>query len=328
VLSEGLNLNRARAVVNYDIPWNPTRVIQRFGRINRVGTEGRIYIYNFFPTIKTNSKIHLREAARSKMEMFINALGADAKYLTGEDTVKTKGLFERLNAKETYQAEEEVDEELQFLLAIRRIRDNNPELLRRIKSIPVKARATRLKDTNAVLTYFKLGNLSKFFASTETESQELAPVEAMKRLKADENEKGLSLPEFYWNVFPKNESKFKEEIDKNKSMSINNPTKGRSEAHLVKRVKALLNTPDVNLNASLKNYLLSLLSALQLGAISGYAIKQALKTINPKDSIKKQTITIAKVIKQTYIDNSIKDIKQNKKKQIILSEIFMARGDK
>lgn len=328
VLSEGLNLNRARAVVNYDIPWNPTRVIQRFGRINRVGTEGKIYIYNFFPTIETNSKIHLREVARSKMEMFINALGADAKYLTGEDTVKTKGLFEMLNAKETYQADEEINEELQFLLDIRRIRDNNPELLRRIRSIPIKARATRLKDSEEVLTYFKLGSLSKFFASAETESQELAPVKAMQKLKADENEKGLTLPDFYWDIFPKNESKFKEEIEKNRSTSINNPTKGRSEAHLVKRVKALLNTPDVDLNASLKNYLLSLLSALQLGAISGYAIKQALKAINTKDSIEKQTITIAKVIKQTYIDNSIKDVKQNKKKQIILSEIFTTKRDK
>ena len=46
--SEGVNLNRAGAVINYDVPWNPTRVIQRLGRINRIGHKvfKSLYIYN------------------------------------------------------------------------------------------------------------------------------------------------------------------------------------------------------------------------------------------------------------------------------------------
>ena len=53
-MSEGFNLNRAGAVINYDIPWNPTRVIQRVGRINRISKRvfDNLYIYNFFPTIQ------------------------------------------------------------------------------------------------------------------------------------------------------------------------------------------------------------------------------------------------------------------------------------
>jgi superfamily II DNA or RNA helicase/HKD family nuclease len=53
-LSEGINLNRAGVVINYDIPWNPVRVIQRLGRINRIGKKvyEEIYILNFFPTEK------------------------------------------------------------------------------------------------------------------------------------------------------------------------------------------------------------------------------------------------------------------------------------
>lgn len=47
VLAEGINLHRANVLVNYDLPWNPTRIMQRVGRINRVGTEfERIYVYN------------------------------------------------------------------------------------------------------------------------------------------------------------------------------------------------------------------------------------------------------------------------------------------
>ena len=49
VLAEGINLHRSNVIINYDLPWNPTRVLQRVGRINRVGTKfDKIYIYNFF----------------------------------------------------------------------------------------------------------------------------------------------------------------------------------------------------------------------------------------------------------------------------------------
>ncbi len=50
-LSEGFNLNRAGVIINYDIPWNPTRVIQLVGRINRIGAKvfDDLYIYNFSP---------------------------------------------------------------------------------------------------------------------------------------------------------------------------------------------------------------------------------------------------------------------------------------
>ena len=64
VMSEGVNLHRSNVVVNYDIPWNPTRMIQRVGRINRVDTKfDWIYIYNFFPAGPINDIIGLEELA-------------------------------------------------------------------------------------------------------------------------------------------------------------------------------------------------------------------------------------------------------------------------
>jgi len=50
VLAEGVNLHRANVIVNYDTPWNSTRLMQRVGRVNRIGaTAPKIYIYNFYP---------------------------------------------------------------------------------------------------------------------------------------------------------------------------------------------------------------------------------------------------------------------------------------
>ena len=46
--SEGLNLQTLQTLINVDLPWNPTRIMQRVGRINRVGTEHQqIYVFNF-----------------------------------------------------------------------------------------------------------------------------------------------------------------------------------------------------------------------------------------------------------------------------------------
>jgi superfamily II DNA or RNA helicase len=83
VLSEGVNLHRSNVVINYDIPWNPTRMMQRVGRTNRVDTKfDKIYTFNFFPTRQSNDQIKLKEVAEAKINAFLTLLGGDAALLT------------------------------------------------------------------------------------------------------------------------------------------------------------------------------------------------------------------------------------------------------
>ena len=99
VLSEGVNLHRSNIVFNYDIPWNPTRLIQRVGRVNRVDTKfDTIHTYNFFPTEESNDLIKLKEAAEAKIHAFIEMLGADARLLTEGEEIKSHDLFAKLNS--------------------------------------------------------------------------------------------------------------------------------------------------------------------------------------------------------------------------------------
>ncbi|MDP8269546.1 MAG: helicase-related protein, partial [Candidatus Tenebribacter davisii] len=101
ILSEGVSLHRANVVLNYDIPWNPTRMIQRVGRINRVDTSfNKIYTYNFFPTEQSNDIIKLNESASTKINYFIEMLGNDAKLLTDGEEIKSFELFNKLTSKE------------------------------------------------------------------------------------------------------------------------------------------------------------------------------------------------------------------------------------
>lgn len=80
-ISEGYNLHRAGAIFNYDIPYNPTRVIQRIGRINRINKKvfDELYIYNYFPT--DVEKRHLSKYQHAKMAMIHAIMGEDTKTL-------------------------------------------------------------------------------------------------------------------------------------------------------------------------------------------------------------------------------------------------------
>jgi superfamily II DNA/RNA helicase len=169
VLAEGVSLHRSSVVLNYDIPWNPTRLIQRVGRVNRVDTaHDRIHTFHFFPTEQSNDLIKLREAAEAKVHAFIEMLGADAQLLTEGEEIKSHDLFRVLFAKSTLTGEDERQEsELEYLNLIRGIRDEQPELFQRIKRLPKKARSSRAARSGecapALFTYLRRGRLEKFF---------------------------------------------------------------------------------------------------------------------------------------------------------------------
>ncbi|HWZ94570.1 MAG TPA: helicase-related protein [Opitutaceae bacterium] len=220
VLSEGVNLHRSNVVINYDIPWNPTRLIQRVGRVNRVDTKfDRIYTFNFFPTVEGNNEIKLREAAEAKIRAFIEMLGADGKLLTDGEDIKSQNLFSQLCAKETITGENNAeDSELQFLSEIRAVRDQSPEIFERIKCLPRKARSTRLVPAAAptnkfpsLLTYFRQGKLDKFFLapSANGEFAELDFFNAAKTLKPIDNaEQRQEIPREFYSLLDQNKQNF------------------------------------------------------------------------------------------------------------------------
>ena len=78
-ISEGQNLQDCDCVINYDIHWNPVRIIQRFGRVDRIGSKnGKIRMINFWPTQDLNKYIHLKERVEARMALVnLTATGED-----------------------------------------------------------------------------------------------------------------------------------------------------------------------------------------------------------------------------------------------------------
>lgn len=233
VLSEGVNLHRSNIVINYDIPWNPTRMMQRVGRINRVDTNfDTIYTFNFFPTTQSNNEIKLKEAAEAKINAFLTLLGGDAALLTDGEPIGSHELFNRLVSKKTITGEDEGEtSELKYLTLIKNIRDNNADLFEKIKRLPKKGRSakalTRPSDTlslmergrgeGALVTYFRKGKVQKFFKAGNDPStgsgqglqaDELDFISAAEMLESEADEKKQRLPESYFDLLNKNKDAF------------------------------------------------------------------------------------------------------------------------
>jgi hypothetical protein len=215
VLAEGVSLHRSNVVLNYDIPWNPTRLIQRVGRVNRVDTaHDRIYTFHFFPTEQANDLIKLREAAEAKIHSFIEMLGADAQLLTEGEEIKSHDLFKRLFAKSTLTGEDEKQEsELEYLNIIRKLRDDRPQLFEQIKRLPKKARSARIAragDTApALLTYVRKGRLEKFFiAKPHDDACELDFLATARMLACDPESPRTEVGADFYQLLERNKAAF------------------------------------------------------------------------------------------------------------------------
>jgi superfamily II DNA/RNA helicase len=251
VLSEGVNLHRSNTVINYDIPWNPTRLMQRVGRVNRVDTAfDRIQTFNFFPSEQGNDLIKLRESAEAKIQAFIEMLGADARLLTEGEDVKSHDLFLRLNSKTTITGEDGSEvSELEYLTEIRRIRDEEPDLFQRIKRLPKKARSTRegqsipiglIDSLPSLLTYFRKGKLDKFYLSAEKgTARELDFLTAVKVLKPiDETEARGAIPEPFYALLSFNRNAFIEATSGDDESEGRGSSSRSNDSYILKRLKA------------------------------------------------------------------------------------------
>ncbi|MCG2689352.1 phospholipase D-like domain-containing protein [Candidatus Parcubacteria bacterium] len=238
VLSEGVNLHRSNVVVNYDIPWNPTRLMQRTGRINRVDTTfDTIYTFNFFPTKQSNDQIKLKEAAEAKIHAFIEMLGNDARLLTEGEEIKSHDLWVKLTSKKTITGEDEGEEsELKYLQIIRNIRDKEPDVFERVKRLPKKARTAKgyTSKTDSLLTYFRKGKLHKFYLANNNSSEELDFISAAKTLEVEKDTKRENIGKDYYPLLEENKKAFEfatlEEVIETKSRG------GRDSATQVLRI--------------------------------------------------------------------------------------------
>jgi len=169
VFSSGLNLQDCGIVVNYDLHWNPVLLIQRAGRIDRIGTEHDIInIYNFLPHKKVEEKISLKERISIRIQEIHNHIGEDDKILDTSERLNENALYAIYEKKDIDKLEEEINEEEFNLdeaeLLIESLTREKPEYLNYIKSLQLGARGCKKNNNNnGIFAYFRKGDIDKLY---------------------------------------------------------------------------------------------------------------------------------------------------------------------
>ena len=330
VLAEGVNLHCSNVVINYDIPWNPTRLMQRVGRINRIGTKfNKIYTFNFFPTEQSNDIIKLKETAQVKIEAFINLLGADARLLTEEEIPETHKLFSRLISKKTIIGEDEQEEsELKYLTFIKQIRNNNPDLFSRIKHLPKKARTAKKHKQSGLLTYFRKGKIQKFFLAESHKTKELDFINSAKLLESQQTTQKESQPKDFYNKLKLNKAQFNLASNEEKPEK---PTPHSSRDIFYQLSKILKTIRDFRqYTEEQEDYLKKIIKRVEDGSLPKQTAKTCVtlwKQLNPQD--KQNSLIILGLLQKTIPPELLKSHYAEhsesapQPKEVILSEYLI-----
>ncbi len=210
-ISEWYNLHRAWVIINYDIPYNPTKVIQRIWRINRINKKvfDNLYVYNYFPSIVWEEHVNIKKISKLKIKMIATVLWVDVKTLSWDEEVWSfykKAILEdtTLNEDKSWDSE--------FLNDFKKAQEIDPEILDKIEKIPRRTRVLRTinKWVKWVLVFAKKkSNLIFYFYNEKTSQVEpLSLVEAFNLFKSELTEE----PKEVTKGFYKSYEKLKKEI--------------------------------------------------------------------------------------------------------------------
>lgn len=197
VLAEGVNLHRSNVIVNYDTPWNSTRLMQRIGRVNRIGSASKhIYNYVFYPSREGNKQINLNQIALSKIQSFHSTFGEDNQIYSQEEIIDRN--LSKLFDEGVNEQKKDINKELPFYEELRTLFKTNRQEYNRIAKISLRSRTGRESKTiNGVtlsedtLVFLKT-NFRKVFFLVSENAQEISVLDALNYFKATKDEKPIA----------------------------------------------------------------------------------------------------------------------------------------
>lgn len=188
VLSEGQNLQDAHIVVNYDLPWAIIKIIQRAGRVDRIGQHSsEVLVYSFLPADDVESVIRLRQRIAQRLKENAIVFGSDEQFFGEEGEERfIKGLYDENGeiADVGEESEEEVDWTSNAFEIWRRATEEDTDLAARVEALQDVVYSTkreRRELAEGVLVYVQTeyGYDSLAFTTTLGETRMLSPSEAL-----------------------------------------------------------------------------------------------------------------------------------------------------
>ena len=262
VLSEGLNLQDCDKIINYDLHWNPVRLIQRFGRIDRIGaSHAEIFGYNFLPETGIEENLGLREKLEARIREIQETIGEDVAILDPSEKVNQKAMYaiyEAGAAGSTADGEDgsgsgslglfgedgEEDEDLVDLTEeierFRQMREEDPEEYKRITSLRDGIRAARIVPTGAAGTYVycRAGAQGRFYRVDEKGAAEEVGTQAyLRALRCPPEERGVDLPSRHNAVVGAARRAFDEHLRRMRAQSATQADLPRAQKYVLKELR-------------------------------------------------------------------------------------------
>lgn len=206
-LSEGYNLHRAGVVINYDIPYNPTRVIQRVGRINRINKKvfDKLLIFNSFPTAIGEAETRVKQISTLKIKLINSIVGSDTKTLTSDEQIQSyfKDEFNKVQAESETLSWDAVHKDTYF----KALKDE--VLMKRALKLPRRSRILRKgTEESLVVVFGKKGEQSIFTIASTGLDPEVASAEcAIPKFAAKPEDKSYEVQDKFAPVFNKAKEK-------------------------------------------------------------------------------------------------------------------------
>lgn len=189
VLAEGVNLHRSNVIVNYDTPWNSTRLMQRIGRVNRIGSVSKhIYNYVFYPSREGNREINLNQIAVSKIQTFHSTFGEDNQ-IYSQNEILDRSLS-KLFDEALKEQKKDFNQEIPYYEELRTLYQTNRREYNRIAKLSLRSRTGRKPRMVDGVTLscdtlvFLKTNFRKVFFIVSENSEEISVLDALRYFKA------------------------------------------------------------------------------------------------------------------------------------------------
>lgn len=219
VTSEGLNLQDGQVVINYELHWNPVRIIQRLGRIDRIGSaHEEIYVYNFFPESKAEEKIKIEQMVTKRIDEIISHFGYDEKTIGINEEVVRKKLFEIYTEKpESLKEEEIISLPGYFELQYKKLKENYPEEYKKALSLPLQInvrKGNNSKKSDELIVFCKINEYYRLMLLDKNGKMiDRNDWEILKQLKCNSEETGSPIESKYWPILIRAKELFEEEAN-------------------------------------------------------------------------------------------------------------------
>lgn len=314
VLSEGVNLQTGQVIINYDFHWNPTRLIQRAGRVDRIGSKNEyVTVHNFLLAEEMKSDFRLEDHVDAKIDNIQKIIGEDYKILKEDEQINKDDIYAIYKGDESILDREETNplEPSKFEKILQGLKVNKPEFWEEIKEIPDGIRSSDGTKSGGGMLLLACesgtetsGKIKKYYLISSDKEIKETSIHHVLEILESEDEAIHSTPSNYGDLIAAGWKKFVEDSEQIRARA----SIGRLGAAQRWILKELVRIDGSKEFADKKDTVDTLRKAYSIPILKGRLNKELLK-------IKKSNMSDSEIIQhlsQLYLNYNLQNqIKQN-----------------